>query len=68
MPSKALFAALMADALLGTVLTRLGLPGIMPLPWPQTFMIFAYATVSCLLVNDSLKVVLMKWQVPTAIA
>ncbi len=68
MPSKALFAALMADALLGTVLTRLGLPGIMPLPWPQTFMIFAYATVSCLLVNDALKVVLMKWHVPTAIA
>jgi H+-transporting ATPase len=68
MPSKALLAALMADALVGTVLTRLGLPGLMPLPWPQTLLIFVYATVSCLLVNDALKVALIKWRVPTAIA
>jgi plasma-membrane proton-efflux P-type ATPase len=68
MPSKALIAALAADALTGTILTRLGLPGLMPLPWSQTLMIFAYALVSCLVVNDAVKVVMMKWRVPTAIA
>jgi plasma-membrane proton-efflux P-type ATPase len=68
MPSKALIAALAADALTGTILTRLGLPGLMPLPWSQTLMIFAYALVSCLVVNDAVKVVMMKWRVPAAIA
>src|SRR5450759_4376601 len=53
MPSKALLAALMGDALTGTILTRVGLPGLLPLPWPQTLAIFAYAMVSCLVVNDS---------------
>jgi plasma-membrane proton-efflux P-type ATPase len=68
MPSKALTAALLADALTGTILTRVGLPGLMPLPWPQTLAIFAYAMVSCLVVNDALKVAMIKWRVPTAIA
>jgi hypothetical protein len=67
MPSKALIAALLADALIGTVLTRVGLPGLMPLPWPQTLAIFAYAMVSCLVVNDAVKVVMIKWRVPAAI-
>jgi H+-transporting ATPase len=68
MPSKALMAALMADALTGTVLTRVGLPGLMPLPWLQTLAIFGYAMVSCLIVNDAVKVVMIKWRVPTAVA
>jgi H+-transporting ATPase len=68
MPSKALMAALLADALVGTILTRVGLPGLMPLPWSQTLAIFAYAMVSCLVVNDAVKVVMIKWRVPTAIA
>jgi hypothetical protein len=68
MPSKSLMAALMADALTGTILTLVGLPGLMPLPWPQTLAIFAYAMVSCLVVNDALKVVMIKWRVPTAVA
>src|ERR1035441_10555203 len=55
-------------ALAGTILTRVGLPGLMPLPWSQTFAIFAYAMVSCLVVNDAVKVVMIKWRVPTAIA
>jgi magnesium-transporting ATPase (P-type) len=67
LPSKSLMVALMADALVGTVLTRLGLPGLMPLPWPQTLAIFAYAMVSCLVVNDALKVVMIKWRVPAAV-
>jgi H+-transporting ATPase len=68
MPSKALIAALVADALTGTILTRVGLPGLMPLPWSQTLVILACAMVSCLVVNDAVKVVMIRWCVPTAIA
>ena len=68
MPSKALMGALVADALTGTILTRVGLPGLVPLPWSQTIAIFAYAMVACLVVNDAVKVVMIKWRVPTAIA
>jgi H+-transporting ATPase len=68
MPSKALIAALMADTLAGTILTRVGLPGLLPLPWWQTLAIFTYAMVSCLVVNDILKVLMIKWRVPAAVA
>jgi plasma-membrane proton-efflux P-type ATPase len=68
MPSKALMAALMADALVGTVLTRVGLPGLAPLPWAQTLAILAYAMVSCLVVNDRVKVLMIQWRVPKAVA
>jgi len=68
MPSKALAAALTADALTGTILTRVGIPGLAPLPWSQTLVIFGYAMVACLAVNDTLKVVMMRWFVPDAVA
>ena len=68
MPSKTLVAAILADALAGTVLTRVGLPGLMPLPWSQTLAIFGYAMVSCLVVNDAVKVAMIKWRVPAAVA
>src|SRR5487761_1957711 len=48
MPSKTFLSALAADALVGTVLTRVGLPGLMPLPWAQTLAVFVYAMFSCL--------------------
>lgn len=35
-------AALMADVFTGTILTLMGLPGLMPLPWLQTIIIFSY--------------------------
>jgi H+-transporting ATPase len=63
-PSRTLIAALVADALAGTVLTHVGLPGLVALPWGQTFAIFGYAMVSCLVVNDALKVALIRWRVP----
>jgi plasma-membrane proton-efflux P-type ATPase len=62
LPSKALMAALIADTLVGTLLTRVGLPGLMPLPWSQTLAIFAYAMVACLVVNDALKVMMIRWR------
>ncbi len=60
--------ALVADALMGTVLTRVGLPGLMPLPWSQMFAVFTYAMVSCLIVNDAIKVIMIRWRVPRAVS
>ncbi len=68
MPSHTLMAALVGEVLVGTAVTRLGLPGLLPLPWSQTLAIFAYAMVSCLVVNDAVKVALIRWRVPAAIA
>ena len=58
----------MADAVIGTVLTFVGLPGLLPLPWWQTLEIFVYAMVSCLVVNDAVKVAMIKWRVPAGVA
>jgi hypothetical protein len=58
MPSKTLMSAVLAEAVMGTILTRVNLPGLTPLPWSQTFWILAYAAVSCLVVNDTVKVAL----------
>ena len=66
MPGKAVVSSLVAEALVGTGLTRVGLPGLMPLSWPLTLGIFAYAAVSCLVVNDAIKVAMIKWRVPAA--
>jgi len=68
MPSKSLMAALAADAVVGTVLALVGLPGLAPLLWWQILTIFGYALHSCLVVNDALKVILIKRLVPTAVA
>ena len=68
LPSKTLVAALVADALTGTVLTYLHVPGLAPLLWWQTLGIFLYAMVSCLVVNDAMKVVLIRWRIPTSAA
>jgi H+-transporting ATPase len=67
LPSRTLMAALAADALAGTALTRVGLPGLMPLPWWQVAAIFGYAMVSCLVINDALKVALIRWRAPAAV-
>jgi H+-transporting ATPase len=63
LPSKTFLFALAADAIAGTVLTFVGLPGLMPLPWWQTLAIFVYAMVSCLVLNDAVKVAMIKWRV-----
>ena len=68
MPSKPLAVALVADAVAGTVLTFVGVPSLMPLPGWQMLAIFAYAMVACLIVNDALKVAMIKWHVPQALA
>jgi H+-transporting ATPase len=68
LPSKSLMAALTFEALVGTVLALVGLPGLAPLPWWQMLALFGYALVSCLVVNDAVKVILIRWRVPTAVA
>ena len=68
MPSKTLIAALTLDALIGTALTFVGLPDLVPLPWWQTLVILGYAMVACLVVNDGVKVALIKWRAPLAAA
>lgn len=68
LPSKTFASALAVDALTGTVVTLVGLPGLMPLPWWQTLAIIVYAMVACLGVNDALKVGMIKWLVPGAVA
>jgi hypothetical protein len=68
LPSKTFLSAITADALTGTILTFVGLPGLMPLPWWQTLAIFAYAMVACLGVNDAVKVAMIKWRVHDAVA
>jgi hypothetical protein len=68
LPSKTFLSAIAVDALTGTVLTFVGLPGLLPLPWWQTLSIFIYAMVSCLVVNDALKVAMIKWRVLNVVA
>jgi plasma-membrane proton-efflux P-type ATPase len=67
MPSWPLLTAIAAVALTGTVLTFVGIPGLMPLPGWQALTIFVYAMASCLVVNDAVKVAMIKWRVPTAV-
>ena len=66
LPSKTFMSALAVDGIVGTVLTLVGLPGLMPLPWWQTLAVFIYAMVSCLVLNDALKVAMINWRVPTS--
>jgi H+-transporting ATPase len=68
LPSKTLLAALVADALTGTALTYVGLPGLVPLPWWQTLVLFVYAMLACLVVNDAVKVAMIRWRIPAAAA
>src|SRR5664280_2090373 len=68
MPSKTFLSALAADALTGTVLTFVGLPGLLPLPWWQMLALFVYAMVACLVLNDAVKVAMIKWRVLNAVA
>ncbi|MGB7622372.1 MAG: hypothetical protein WBN92_08490 [Terriglobia bacterium] len=58
----------MADTLTGTLLTFVGLPGLLPLPWWQTLAVFVHAMVVCLGVNDTVKVAMISWPVPNVVA
>src|SRR5674476_987292 len=65
MPSKFVVAAVVAETLIGTALMFAGLPGLAPVPWWQALAIFGYAMVSCLVVNEGVKVALIKRRRPS---
>ena len=66
LPSTMLMAAIAAEVLVGTLLTFVGLPDLTPLPGWQMLAVFAYAMVSCLVLNDAVKVALIRWRIPHA--
>jgi uncharacterized protein (DUF983 family) len=68
MPSRTVLASVAGEIVLGTALTRVGLPGLAPLPWPQMLAVFAFAVISCLVVNDAVKVAMIRWRAPQAVA
>jgi magnesium-transporting ATPase (P-type) len=68
LPSRTFMFALAGDAIVGTVLTFVGLKGLIPLPWWQTLAVFVYAMVSCLVLNDAVKVAMIKWRVLNVVA
>jgi len=68
LPSKTFLAALAADAVTGTILTFVGLPGLKSLPWWQMLAVFVYAMVACLVLNDAVKVAMIKWRVLNSVA
>ena len=65
-PGKALIISLSLEVIVGTSLTLIGLSDFTPLPWRQILAIFGYAMISCLGVNDAIKVALIKWRIPLA--
>lgn len=68
LPGKPVIAALAADSLAGTLVTYAGIKGLTPLHWWQTLAVFVYAMASCLIVNDAVKVAMIRWRVPDAVA
>jgi H+-transporting ATPase len=63
-PNISLVIALSAEVVVGSFLTLVGLSDFTPLPWWQMLAIFTYAIISCLVVNDALKVAMIKWRIP----
>lgn len=65
-PSKTLAISLLLDAILGTLFAVIGIPGLTPLPWWQLLTVFGFAMFMGLVINDTLKVLLIRWLVPKA--
>ncbi len=68
MPSKTFIGALAADAITGTALTFAGLRELVPLPWWQTLAVFGYAMISCMVLNDAVKVAMIRWRVANMVS
>ncbi len=67
LPSKLVMASVVAETFIGTAVLFAGLPGLTPLPWWQALAIFGYAAVSCLVVNEVVKVALLQWRKPAVL-
>jgi H+-transporting ATPase len=67
-PSWTLSAALSVEAVVGAVVALVGLPGLPPLPGWQVLAVIGYTAVTSLVVNDAVKVAMIRWRVPSAAA
>ena len=65
-PSRTFLGALLAEGILGTGLTYVGLPGLKPLPPWLLLTVALYAVVACLGVNDAVKVAMIRRRVGEA--
>ena len=63
MPSSLFLSTLVAESCAGTLLTFFELPGLESLLGWQVLAIFVYSMLMCLIINDILKVVMIKWLV-----
>ncbi len=61
-PSRTLLLAIMLDMIFVGTISTVGIPGLSPLPIYYTFGIVAYYFVLILLVNDSIKYLLIKYK------
>ena len=59
-PSGTLIAALCLDGVAGTVLSVVGIPGLMPVPWHQTVFVLVAAMTCSLVINDFVKAALFR--------
>ncbi len=66
-PSAALAAALGGELALGAAIGLLGFGSLAPLEWWRVLAILGYAAACCLLVNDAVKVLLMRRLAPGAV-
>ena len=67
-PSVTLAASLGGELLLGVAIGLLGFASLAPLAWWQVIIILGYAALCCLLLNDAVKVILIRRLVPSAAA
>jgi len=59
---RVLLAALALDALVGTLVSSVGIPGLAPLPWRVTLAVFGYAMRRSLGVNGLTKAAPLRWR------
>lgn len=59
-PSKTLLLILIADMILGIVLSTFGLLGLSAIPWSLTLIVIIYTAVSSFVINDLVKYLMLK--------
>ena len=66
-PSGVVAAAVIIELVIGSTVTFVRLPELAPLPWEQMLGLFGYAMFSCLVVNEIVKVALIRRLIPAAV-
>jgi len=59
-PSRTLLSVLLLDAIIAMIIATVGVPGLTPIPFMQTLSVIVYAFIFSLVVNDWVKVELIK--------